>query len=114
MADKMIAFCGLDCAQCPAFHASTKLSMEERQKVAEQWSKEFNYQFKAGDIDCVGCTAKKGKQIGNCAVCEMRFCGLKRGIANCAACPDYACAKLEGFLKNVPQARANLEALRGA
>jgi hypothetical protein len=114
MKEKIIAYCGLDCAKCPAFLASERLSMEERKKVAEQWSKEFNFQFTANDIDCVGCTQKQGKQVGHCAVCEIRLCGLKRELQTCAGCPDYACAKLEGFIKNIPDARANLEALRGA
>jgi hypothetical protein len=33
-------------------------------------------------------------------------------VAHCAACGDYPCAKLGAFLKNVPQARLTLEALR--
>ena len=111
--DKMIAYCGLDCTKCPAFQAATRLCMEEREKVAEQWAKEFNFQGTASDIDCVGCTLRQGKQIGHCSVCEIRLCGLKRGLTTCASCPEFACDKLEGFFKNVPDARANLEALRG-
>jgi hypothetical protein len=114
MPEKTIAYCGLDCAACPAFHAAERQTLEQRQKTADDWSKQFNHQFKAEDIDCVGCSVREGKHIGYCAMCEIRLCALGKGkaIVTCADCPEYGCAKLEGFLKNVPQARANLETLR--
>lgn len=108
----LIAFCGLDCSQCPAYHAAEKLSMAERQKVADQWSKEFNSPFKAADIDCVGCTARDGAHVGYCTMCKIRSCGLEKGLSTCAACDKFGCETLEGFLKNVPQARENLAKLR--
>ncbi len=115
MPEKMIAYCGLDCGVCPAFHAAENRTLAERQKTADEWSKQFNHQLKAEDIDCVGCISREGKHIGYCAMCEIRQCGLAKGkaVTTCAACPEYGCAKLEGFLKNVPQAKATLEALRG-
>jgi hypothetical protein len=112
MEKTVLAICGLDCAACPAFHASEKLSMEERRKVADQWSKEYHAEFKAEDVDCVGCIVKDGKHIGYCSMCELRLCGLGKGYATCADCPDFACAKLEAFHANAPQARANLAAVR--
>lgn len=114
MKHKQIAYCGLDCAVCPAFYAAERLSFDERQKIADQWSKQYNTQIKAIDIDCVGCTAKEGKHVGYCSMCEIRLCGLSRNLTTCAVCPDYACAKLDAFHKLVPQAKANLEALRNA
>jgi hypothetical protein len=108
----MIAFCGLDCAGCPALFASKRLSMDERQKVADQWSKEYNAAIEAADVDCVGCTAREGVHVGHCSVCEMRLCGLAKGLSTCAACPEFACSKLEAFFKAVPVARANLMELR--
>jgi hypothetical protein len=109
---RMIAFCGLDCAACPALFASQRLSMEERQKVADQWSREYHADVKAIDVDCVGCTAREGVHVAHCAVCEMRQCGLAKGLATCADCPEFACARLEGFFKMVPAARDNLMSLR--
>jgi hypothetical protein len=110
--DQVIAFCGLDCAACPAFHASERLSMEERQKTADKWSKDFNHNFAATDIDCVGCTPKDGVHIGYCSMCEIRLCALGKNLATCASCPEFACAKLEGFFKGAPQAKENLMKLR--
>jgi Protein of unknown function (DUF3795) len=112
MPEKVIAFCGLDCAACPAFHAAQRLSMTEREKVAAQWSKEFKADIKGVDIDCVGCTVKEGAHVAYCAMCQMRACGAGRGLSTCADCPEFACKKLEEFMQMVPAARPNLEALR--
>ncbi len=112
MSEKKIGFCGLDCAACPAYHAAERFTLEERQKTADQWSTQFNTALSARDVDCNGCTETAGPHVGYCAVCQIRLCGLEKKVSTCAACADYGCDKLEGFLKNVPQARANLERLR--
>jgi len=36
--DKMIAFCGLTCTECPAFIATQKNDDKEREKVAKDYS----------------------------------------------------------------------------
>jgi hypothetical protein len=108
-----IAYCGLDCGACPAFHAVERLTVEERQAVADRWNVEYGGKHKVEDIDCVGCT-HEGHLAPYCAVCEIRLCGLEKAVATCAECADYGCAKLTGFLANVPDARANLEARRTA
>jgi hypothetical protein len=115
MTEKMIAYCGLDCAACPAFRAAERRTLAERQMTADQWNKEFHGQMKAEEIDCVGCVTREGQHIGHCAQCAIRACGLAKGasVTTCAACPDYSCETLVKFLANVPQAKANLEALRG-
>ena len=114
MPEKLIAYCGLDCAVCPAFLAAERKTLAERQKTAEEWSKEYGHQLKAEEIDCVGCTAREGKHVGYCSMCGIRLCALEKGssVSTCASCPDYGCEKLVNFLKNVPQAKATLEALR--
>ncbi len=53
--DKMIAFCGIVCTECPAFLATQKDDHNERMKVAELWSKEFKAEIKPEDINCDGC-----------------------------------------------------------
>ena len=104
-----IAFCGLDCGACPAFHAAERLTIEERQAVAEKWNVEFGGTHTAADIDCVGCT-HDGRHAPYCENgCDIRKCGVEKAVATCAECSDYGCEKLAGFLANVPEARANLE-----
>ena len=106
-----IAYCGLDCGACPAFHAVERLTVEERQAVADKWNVEYGGEHKVEDIDCVGCT-HEGKHAPYCSVCEIRLCGIDKAVATCAECADYGCATLTGFLANVPDALANLEARR--
>jgi hypothetical protein len=106
-----IAYCGLDCGACPAFHAVERLTVEERQAVADKWNVEFGGTHAVADIDCVGC-AHEGHHAPYCLECEIRKCGAERAVATCAECADYGCDKLAGFLANVPDAKANLEALR--
>jgi len=109
-----IAYCGLDCSACPAYHAAERLTMAERQVVADKWTIEFGGEFKAEEIDCVGCT-HEGRHIPHCeSQCEIRKCGIEKAVATCAECIDYGCDKLAGFLANVPEATANLEARRPA
>jgi hypothetical protein len=108
----LIAKCGLDCAKCNAYQARLNNDQELRRKTAEQWSRDFHHDFKPEDIDCVGCQAIEGVHVGYCALCEIRACALQRGLATCAACPEYGCPKLVAFHKLAPEAGKNLEALR--
>lgn len=107
-----IAYCGLDCGACPAFHAVERLTVEERQAVADKWNSEFGGSNTVDDIDCVGCT-HEGKHSSYCdGLCEIRKCGVEKAVQTCAECAYYGCEKLAGFLANVPDAKANLEARR--
>lgn len=107
------AYCGLDCAACPAFHAAERLTLEERQAVADRWIAEFGGNHTVEDIDCVGCT-RDGHHSSYCSVCEIRLCGVEKAVATCAECAEYGCARLAGFLAGSPEAKANLEARRMA
>ena len=45
-------------------------------------------------------------------VCEIRKCGMDKGVKNCAYCADYGCDKLLKFFEMAPQAREKLEEIR--
>lgn len=110
--DKMIAYCGINCTECPALLATQKDDDAERAKVAEMWSKQFDVDLKAEDIDCDGCLTEGGRLFGHCQVCEIRKCGGERQVVNCAYCEDYGCEKLTKFLEMVPEAKNTLEEIR--
>ncbi|MQY58729.1 MAG: DUF3795 domain-containing protein [Clostridia bacterium] len=110
--DKMIAFCGIVCTECPAFLATQKDDHNERMKVAELWSKEFKAEIKPEDINCDGCLSENGRLFGHCKVCEIRKCAQEKGIKNCAYCDDYACEKLSKFFGMASDAKATLEEIR--
>lgn len=112
--DQLLAVCGLDCATCPAFVATKADDLAALAKLAEDWGRQFGFAATPENIRCHGCGAKDGVQIGHCAECAMRLCALAKGYATCAECADFGCAKAEGFFKEVPEAKARLEALRQA
>ena len=107
-----MAPCGLDCAQCEAYQATQSNDRSGLEKLAEKWRKEFNSpEITADGLLCDGCRTG-GRTIVYCQQCGIRKCAIERNLATCAVCTDYACEKLEGFLKDAPKARVNLEALR--
>jgi RecJ-like exonuclease len=110
--DKMIAYCGIVCSECPAYLATQKDDDAERKKVAELWSKQYNFAIKPEDVNCDGCTSKGKRLVNYCNVCEIRKCGKGKRIENCAYCDDYACDKLTKFWANAPHAKASLEKIR--
>ena len=110
--EQIIAYCGLDCGQCPALGATLKDDDAERARVAEMWSKEFGADLKPDDINCDGCLADSDRLFSHCRVCEIRACSRERGLINCAVCDDYGCEKLTKFHDMVPEARENLDRIR--
>ncbi len=107
-----IAYCGLDCSVCPAYVATVNNDNALRAKVAEQWSKDFGGEFKAEDINCDGCVGKDGRHMGYCNVCEIRLCGEKNEVENCAHCNDYSCEKLSSFHEGTAEAKSRLDEIR--
>jgi len=110
--EKMIAYCGINCSECPAFLATQKDDDNERKRVATMWSKQFNTDIKPEGINCDGCISESRRLFNYCMICEIRKCGQEKGIKNCAYCDDYACEKLSKFIDNVPEAKATLEEIR--
>ncbi len=108
----LIAICGLDCSKCEAYQATQVNDQAWKQRVADQWKADYNVQVDVAGVTCDACTATTGRWAIHCYDCDIRRCGLERGVANCAACPDYACEKLQNFFGFAPDARANLDLLR--
>ena len=112
---RIIAVCGLVCNDCIAYIATQKNDDKMREEVVEAWSTEKE-RLKLEDVDCDGCTV--GKRLYDfCSVCEVRKCGLEKGIENCAYCDKYPCEKLEKLWKSFrtvsgEEAKANLEKIR--
>ena len=108
----MIAFCGTDCAKCEGYLATRADDDGKRAEVAAQWSARYNAQIAPEQINCDGCRAE-GRKFFYCAdMCELRKCGLAKGVDTCATCDEYPCEKLEAFFKLAPEARTALDALR--
>jgi hypothetical protein len=110
--EEMVAYCGIVCTGCPAYIATQNDDAELRKRTAERWSKEFQSNFKPEDIICEGCLPGHTRYFSHCSECEIRGCGIVRGVVNCAYCDDYGCEKLTGFLQHVPEAKAKLDEIR--
>jgi len=110
--DKIIAYCGLVCTECPAYIATQENDDAKRKNVADMWSKQYKMQVKTEDINCDGCNVAGKRLLGYCSVCEIRKCGQNHGVANCAYCVEYGCEKLNKFFAMAPHAKASLEEIR--
>jgi len=111
--DKIVAYCGLVCSNCPAYIATQTDDRAALERVAAQWREEFNApDMTVESIICDGCLTDEGRKCSHCFECQIRACGMERGVVNCAYCDDYGCDKLEGFFGFVPDARATLDAIR--
>jgi hypothetical protein len=113
MMEQMIAYCGLVCSDCPAYTATQAGDWTELERLAEKARIEYNSPLATAESTlCDGCQGVTMHKCGYCAECEIRSCGEVREVENCAACPDYACEKLSGFMRMVPEAQATLERIR--
>jgi hypothetical protein len=112
--NEIIAYCGLNCAKCPAYVATKSGDPAALERVAAEWREAFNApKITAASIVCDGCLATiSGRLSGYCGMCEIRACAVEHSVVTCAACADYGCERLEGFLAHAPEARAALEQLR--
>jgi hypothetical protein len=108
----LMAFCGLDCRECPVFVATAKDDDVARQKVAqewtpialEHWTKE---PLKASDMNCRGC--KSDLIFLGCRLCPMRNCSSGKGYDHCGQCAELdTCGKVKGLHAEFPQALVNL------
>lgn len=108
----MMAYCGINCSECPAYIATQNNDNEARAKVALEWQKAFNPNIKPEDINCDGCTSNSTRLFNYCKECKIRLCAIEKIVANCAYCPEYACDKLKEFFKMVPNCKATLDNLK--
>jgi len=112
--EKMIAYCGLTCTECPAYIATQNHDVDAMARVAEEWSVEYKAQLTADDCWCNGCLAETGPWMSHCAECGIRACGVEKCVENCAHCDDYGCDKLTEFFGFVPAAKEMLDGIRTA
>jgi len=107
---KLIAYCGIDCSDCPAYIATQKNDIKQIKKVSKEWSSE-SMQFKPEDIYCDGCSSE-GKHFGWCSECPIRSCANDKGLENCAYCEDYFCDNLKMTFDKTPAAKERLDRIR--
>ena len=113
--EQLIAFCGLDCAQCDAYKATQAGDEAAKLAILEKWRSEFNApDMPLASVTCDGWTSL-GRLGGYCSEGPVHNCGRAKGVTNCAICEDYeTCETLLGFIANIPSAQENLAAIRAS
>ena len=115
----LIAYCGLDCMECPTYIAAQTGDRALQEKTAREWSQKYaaftgRDDLRAEEMVCDGCTAVDERVFVGCRVCPMRKCARKHAYATCAECGRFeSCKPLNGFFTQASEAKARLETLRG-
>ncbi len=112
--ERMIAFCGLVCTECEGYLATQANDEEWKERLAARGREEYgDPTITAAGVTCDGCLAFSGQLGGYCLKCEIRACGVERGVENCGACADYeTCARIAGFIQMVPAVKTTLDSVR--
>ena len=110
MTDQIIAYCGLDCSECPAYIATQEQNTEKLKSLALEW---YQVEDNATFCLCDGCNLE-GRKNAHCSDCVVRACAISHEVANCAHCPEYGCGTLVGFFQQIPIAQESLERIRAA
>jgi hypothetical protein len=113
------AYCGLVCEICPLYLATREPDAATREQmrveIARLCHEQYGWDLAPAEIgDCDGCRTEHGSLFPPCRACAIRACARERGYETCAACPAYACERLAAFFASDPEARDQLDALRGA
>lgn len=110
--NKLISYCGLNCASCDARIATVQNDDELRKATVEKWKVMHGAVDLIPEmINCTGCR-EAGVKFSHCIVCEIRNCARSRGYNTCGDCKEMeTCALISGIHKFVPEAIQNLKNL---
>ncbi|MTI85077.1 MAG: DUF3795 domain-containing protein [Firmicutes bacterium] len=110
--NRMIAFCGLVCSECPVFKATQKDDNQHKTKIAKSWSRYYGFELEPKDINCDGCSTENDQLFKHCKVCNIRKCCQEQHIENCAHCSDFPCNELNKIFEAVPNAKIQLHQIK--
>lgn len=108
---KMIAYCGINCKQCPAYIATKTNDNELRRKTAKEWGEIYNTGIKEEDINCLGCKNKL-MLFSHCKMCDIRKCGIEMGVETCGHCSCYSCLKISRLHEALPKEKELLDKIK--
>jgi hypothetical protein len=106
--ERIIAYCGLVCNDCPIFIATFENNGQKKIELANQYTSD-SYKVTPEDINCTGCTSRGSNVFKFCLECDIRLCGIEKEIPNCAYCGVYPCNKLEKPFENAPENKTRLD-----
>ncbi|MCB6202672.1 DUF3795 domain-containing protein [Extibacter muris] len=91
-----LAYCGLNCNECPVYLASISKNIEKQIILAKEYSTDTR-KFSKDDMFCLGCHSDTLSDK-MCEGCEIRKCGIEKTSGSCAACAEFPCSILETYL----------------
>jgi Protein of unknown function (DUF3795) len=91
--EPVLTRCGYRCDLCLAYQPNVQANPANQQVLSDGWFKYFGFRILPEGILCEGCMAENPHLIDQ--ACPVRPCVMQRALATCAACPDYACDKLQ-------------------
>ena len=75
--DKMIAYCGLVCTDCPAYIATQADDRAALERVAAQWQEEYSApDITVESVICDACMVESERHCGHWYECDIRACGV--------------------------------------
>jgi hypothetical protein len=115
--NEMFAYCGLSCQTCPIYLATRQENIEEQRRmrieIVRLCKEHYEMDYELEDIsDCDGCHTDGERLFSACWNCFIRKCAREKELETCAYCAEYACGKLEAFLRAEPAAKTRLDAIR--
>jgi len=106
MAKSPIGCCGLHCASCDIYIASTSSDDSRKADLAVKYSQIKGKKLSAEDMHCWGCWSNSRNCWGR--RCEFRKCANDKGIDFCYQCREFPCQNLLLYYSDHVQARENL------
>lgn len=88
--EKVIAYCGYDCTNCPVYQATKKKDLELLKIILYNANPDASIE----SIGCMGCT-DCNNQNHFCGKCPIRLCAIDKKLENCGFCKDFPCKKLD-------------------
>ncbi len=114
--DASLAFCGLDCSQCPSYLGTVSGDTRLLEETAARWGAYSDppEKYSLTDVICLGCrNADDTFLFSRCRRCEIRSCAVERGIPICAACSHFdQCDNMRRFYEEPSKGRVMLTLLR--
>ncbi|MDF2988694.1 MAG: hypothetical protein K0R50_4204 [Eubacterium sp.] len=93
--EKLVAYCGINCATCPLYIATKTEDISMKRELAEKWEKIYNRSFNIEDMKCFGC--KSGKKFFLSDKCNITQCNNNKGIHTCKQCANSPCQRINDF-----------------
>ena len=118
MDELILAFCGVNCKECPVFIATANNDNDLKRKTAEEWGKLYSEyigkkELSAEDMICRGCQSVGDMLFIGCNHCPIRKCCMEKNFKTCAECNEYErCEMINGFFTTAPLAKENLNKIR--